>query len=60
MKPMDVKWSTYIDVDIENNERYPEFNLKKLGGPTDPSLVILKTSFLEKNLNLVFFLLILS
>ena len=27
MKPFDVKWSTYIDFNKENNEEYPKFEV---------------------------------
>ena len=27
MKPVDVKWSIYIDFDIESNAKYPRFKL---------------------------------
>ena len=27
MKPTDVKSSTYIDYDVENNEKYPKFEV---------------------------------
>ena len=27
MKPVDVKWSIYIDFDVESNDKYPRFKL---------------------------------